>query len=157
MLSLRAAVAAEPASEQSSGLMEYMQLTLALGFLAIILDVSALLRCVLVNSTRPADNANTLEPNYKTSELVTEHKLFWTAAHNSEVSLFSEKTPAPSVAESLAEQCSDQPNNRFWFRRITGAMLALYFIALTTGAVGNSLLIAQHSDAKKNYVNQALR
>jgi hypothetical protein len=155
MLSLRA-YAAQSADDQPPGFMEYMQTTLGLGLLAIILDISALLRCVLVNSTRPSDNSE-FELKSTSSELITEHKVFWNITYVSEVSLFGEKTPTYSPTECLAEQYPDQPRSRSRFRRIHDAIVLLYFAALATGIVGNGLLIAQHSNMQKNYINQALR
>jgi hypothetical protein len=139
--------------------MEYMQTTLALGLLAITLELGTLLRCVLVNSTQPSDDTNhhDIELKSSSSELITEHKVFWMGTYDSEASFFGEKNPTFSFTATQAEQRPDQPRSRFWFRRITDVILVLYFAALATGIVGNALLIAHHTNAKKSLINQALR
>jgi hypothetical protein len=152
MFSLRAVVAPGSVSEQSPGLMEYMQSTLALGFLAMLLDLATLLRCVLVNSTYPDDK--TEKPHV--SELITEEKSSWRETYDSEA-LSREKTFTTFRAESLAGQRPDQPRHRFWFRRMTDVMTVLYGVALGTGIAGNALLIDQRENAKNTRANQALR
>jgi hypothetical protein len=158
MLSLRAVVAPDPASEfeGSLGLMEYMQTTLAFGFLTLIQDLANLLRCVLVNATYP-DDQNKLEPNPNAFELVTEYKTPWKGLYDSEASLSGEKTFTTFHTESLTRQGPDQPRHRFWFRRITDVMTVLYAVALATGIAGNVLLIPQRENAKQTHINQALR
>jgi len=156
MLALRANASAAD-SDQSPGLMEYMQTTLALGPLAIVLELSGLLRCVLVNSTRPSDDTDQLELKSHSSELITEYKIFWMGTYDSEPSFFSGKSSILSPTVTQTEQHSDQPRSRFWFRRMNDVMKVLYFVALATGVVGNALMMAQHTNMKKNYINQTLR
>jgi hypothetical protein len=158
MFSLRAVVAPDPASdfEQSLGLIEYMQTTLAFAFLGLIVDLGNILRCVLVNSTYP-DDKNEPESKSNTSELITEYKTSWMGTDGSEASLSRKKTSTTSHNESLAGQRPDQPRRRFWFRRMNDVIGVLYATALATGIAGNVLLIVQRGDAKKTRVNQALR
>ena len=157
MLSLRAAVASARADDQSPGFMEYMQTTLGLGLLAIILELSNLLRCVLVNSTYPCHDTNQMELKSMPSELITEHKIFWIGTFDTEASFFREKSSILSPTVTQTEERPDQPRSRFIFRRINGVMTILYLAALSMGIVGNVLLMAQHTNAKKNHINQALR
>jgi hypothetical protein len=133
--------------------MEYIQSTLALGFLVMILDLANLLRCVLVNSTYP-DDKNELESKPNAFELITEQKSSWMGTYDSEASLAREKTFTTSRTGSLRP---DQPRRRFWFRRMNDVMTALYAVALGIGIAGNALLIDQRDNAKKTRINQALR
>ena len=154
MFSLRADVASGDSRNPSSGLMEYMQTSLALGLLAITLELSTLLRCVLVNSTRPVDDMAQMELKSKTRELITEHKIL---SYDSEASFFRETSFTLSPTVTHTEERPDQPRSRFWFRRINSVMLIMYFAALAMGIAGNVALMAQPTDNKKSYANQALR
>ncbi len=66
MFSLRAAVAAHPGTE-SQGLTEYISVTWSIGFIIIFGDVCSILRCLLVNSTRPDESL----PTYALDQLPT--------------------------------------------------------------------------------------
>ncbi|GLB45053.1 hypothetical protein LshimejAT787_1901310 [Lyophyllum shimeji] len=178
---LRAAVAKGPASDQSDGLIDYMQTTLALGFLAIVTDLMSLLRCLLVNDTYPSTPADTnpspapdicLPPLMSDSKPASEHWVnAWKQREDSVPSPppISEKvherkgSPTSSVFDSAATsswtlvELEDQPRRRFWFRRIHDVASFLGLVALVTGSVGTAMLIAQRRNEQKTRINQAFR
>ncbi|CAE6463621.1 unnamed protein product [Rhizoctonia solani] len=55
---IRAVQAAHPEKQTSGGLMNYVQVTVALGFVGVSSEVIKLLRCVLVNTTLPENGAS---------------------------------------------------------------------------------------------------
>lgn len=179
---LRAAVANKPPSDQSDGLIEYMQTTLAMGFLAMVIDNMNLLRCLLVNSTYPSEPVDVPpSPASKDNlpELISDSKPAsecwlnsWRRCDDIVPSLppaYEKEDPRKSSSplsslfsfsttdSKTVVELEDQPRRRFWFRRIHEAAVFLYFVALGTGIAGNSMLIAQRRNEKRSHINQALR
>lgn len=146
--SLRAVSATEPLSEQSDALLEYMQVTIAMGLVAIAQDLSNLLRCILVNSTFqscPDSFSHIILPP-------SDNEQTW------RLGLPPSSSLVPSLTgTSPSEPVPDQHRRRFWFRRIHNGMTILYVVSLITGLVGNSRLVSERHDQLKTLDNQILR
>jgi hypothetical protein len=98
----------------------YMQLTFAVGFIAICQDVVGLLRAALVNTTLPSPCPDTSHSNKSTSE---------SSVHS--ISTLQE------LQEEVVEE--DKPRERYWYRRLSDLLWVGFLGALVPGIVGNSL------------------
>ncbi|KAJ7693603.1 hypothetical protein B0H17DRAFT_1059137 [Mycena rosella] len=144
LFSLRASAAARPHTE-ALGLSEYMQATFALGFLSLAHIISTLVRGVLVNATLPlsasesgeGDAEQTAQPSIVSSDSLW--KPSWASS------------PPPPTAGP-----TDDPRRRFWFRRWSGCMLALFLAGMIMASVAMSHLYAADATAASRR-DQALR
>ncbi|KAF9038288.1 hypothetical protein BDZ89DRAFT_411009 [Hymenopellis radicata] len=142
MFSLRAAVAANPGTE-SEGLTEYLSVTWSIGFIIIFGDVCSILRCLLVNSTRPDESlpAYTAVGQLPMTPSAPKLSSLW--------SLFTSSTNTVTV--------TDDPKRRFRYRRMCDVLSLVILAGYITAMVGNARLIRQRDDATKTAENQALR
>jgi hypothetical protein len=115
MFSLRAALAAHPNTE-TTGLSEWMQIVLALGYLNLAEILLKLVRVVLVNSTKGTPASDSTSPSVSVDH--SPHK---------------KCSNTPNV---------DDPRRRFWYRRWSEFLLMLYLIALVVGIVATVHLLA---------------
>ncbi|KIJ67695.1 hypothetical protein HYDPIDRAFT_107161 [Hydnomerulius pinastri MD-312] len=126
IFSLRAWQSRTPAKQTSPGLATYMQVTISLAYIAIAQDSVQLLRCLYVNSTKgPA-------PDYVDS---AESPVGTTSS--------SQYPLSPARANDLdslndgAVQ-SDQPRQRFMYRRFTDVLKLIFLAATIPGIIGNA-------------------
>ncbi|GLB45055.1 hypothetical protein LshimejAT787_1901330 [Lyophyllum shimeji] len=166
-LSLRAAFAHRPPSAQSGSLIGYMQVFLAVESLALLIDCTKLLRCLLFNSTYPLTYPS--EPLDVPPSPASYATLHWPTSATDrapEVSLsfrrLSEDTVAPpsSIPEKEKEtlvEPEDQPRHRFWFRRLCEAAVLRALAVFAIGIAGNTMSVAQRRDEQKTRINLAFR
>ncbi|KDR75019.1 hypothetical protein GALMADRAFT_248864 [Galerina marginata CBS 339.88] len=110
IFSLRAVQSRNEARRFSHGLVTYMQVSFALGFIGIANDLVNIVRCILINPTYGSDMY------YQSPAAKTKGGVF---------------TPPP-------EGTPDQPRLRFWLRRFSD-FLGLAFLAATVpGTIANS-------------------
>ncbi|KAI6046174.1 hypothetical protein EDC04DRAFT_1881274 [Pisolithus marmoratus] len=126
VFSLRAKQSQTPGLQTSSTLMTYMQVTIALSYIAVAQDTVSLLRCLYVNSTKgpiPSD-VDTLDSPVGTMS-------------SSQIPL-SPSRGNRSFSDSDGELLSDQPRRRAFYRRWTDALRLAFLVATVTGIVGNT-------------------
>ncbi|KAF8893385.1 hypothetical protein BD779DRAFT_1435862 [Infundibulicybe gibba] len=143
-LSLRAVISRQAPAEHGDGLLEYIQATFAMGFVAIAQDLSHLLRATLVASTHGEEM-----PTNPKQELVSTLRTWdWIPQKN---------TSFDSVdTESKSSPC-DRPRARSWFRRMHDGMCFFFLVTLVLGFLGNCRIIAQRDNPQRVHENQALR
>ena len=128
VFALRAHQAHDSVRRPSTGLMQYWQVTLQVGYISLIGGICTLLRALLVNATRPVPSGHvevrtrigripTLSPNPFDSEGE------------------SEASPSQSDQTVREEDGDDRPRARWWFRRICGQLMLLSWVPLGIGIV----------------------
>jgi hypothetical protein len=100
----------------------YIQLTFAIGFIAICQDMVNLLRAALVNTTLPSPPSQS-----DCSDSMKE---------TSETSIRSISTLQILEEDSMQE---DKPRERYWYRRLSDLHNVGFFVAMVLGIVANSL------------------
>lgn len=134
-----------------------MQVTFAMASVYLLFDVSALLRCILVNSTYTADtypdrhlripSVLTIAPPASNSPLIYSEKTsLWSS------SIWSKSGNSVQSSVSLP----DQPRRRYWFRRMHDAMQVLVLAAIVPGVLGNTVVAFQVKHPEKSaqrYIN----
>lgn len=159
---LRAVAANQPPADQSEGLIEYMQTTMATGLIIIAQDLSHIVRKVLVNTTLGSDSPG--DPcacgDVKVATVAYPSSYQNSSRDGESLCPTPPKLSATShTSLDLYETplVPDRPRRRFWFRRIHDGMMVLYLSSLVTCIVGNPRLLAQRHDKRKTLVNQILR
>lgn len=125
IFSLRAKQSQTPGLQTSGTLVTYMQVTIALAYIAVAQDTVSLLRCLYVNSTKgptPSDLDNFDSPVGTTS--------------SSQIPL-SPSRGNKTFPENDGELLSDQPRRRAFYRRWTDALRLAFLVATASGIVGN--------------------
>ncbi|KIK09711.1 hypothetical protein K443DRAFT_81933 [Laccaria amethystina LaAM-08-1] len=130
MFSLRAVISRQPPEKLADGLIEYLQTTTAMGFVALSQDLAGMMRAVLVNGTYGSDmlNAQTEEVQEK-----------------------------GDLEHTFDMEIPDHPRTRFWIRRVHDMTQILFLAAMVTGFLGNSRVVYQRHDPTQTRINQALR
>ncbi|KAL4074036.1 hypothetical protein V8B97DRAFT_1277951 [Scleroderma yunnanense] len=125
VFSLRAKQSQTPAQQSSKTLATYMQVTIALAYIAVAQDTVSLLRCLYVNSTKGptshyADGAES--PVGTTS--------------SSQIPLSPSRSNRSSPVDRWEVQF-DQPRKRAFYRRWTTILKLAFFGATISGIIGN--------------------
>ncbi|KAF8844738.1 hypothetical protein BDN67DRAFT_962697 [Paxillus ammoniavirescens] len=126
IFSLRAWQSQTPAKQSSPGLATYMQLTIALAYIALASDTIQLLRCLYVNSTKgPApEHVDSLDSPVGTTS-------------SSQIPLSPARGNGPHNLDDGVVQF-DQPNQRFFYRRFTDILRLVFLTATLPGIIGNT-------------------
>ncbi|EDR11608.1 uncharacterized protein LACBIDRAFT_313996 [Laccaria bicolor S238N-H82] len=155
MFSLRAVISRQPPEKAAEGLVEYLQTTIAMGFVALSQDLAGMMRAVLVNGTYGSDmlNAQTEKVQEK------EHLEHGGTLTSSSKSMFSSNYnfSVNSNFSAFDMEIPDHPRTRFWIRRIHDMTQILFVAAMATGFMGNSRIVSQRHDPTQTTINQALR
>ncbi|KAJ2919926.1 hypothetical protein MD484_g434, partial [Candolleomyces efflorescens] len=110
IFSLRAAQSQKVSMQLSNGLLKYMQVSFAVGFIGIANDLVNLLRCLLVNPTYGLEK--------------------WEEAPASNTKESSFQTPGPGD--------EDRPKERFWLRRYSDFTNLAFMAASIPGGIGGA-------------------
>ena len=155
MFSLRAVIARQAPEQVADGLIEYLQTTVAMGFVALSKDLAAMMRAVLVNGTYGSDMLKAQTEKVQEKEDL-EHG---GALTSSSKSMFSGKYSFSmhSTFSAFDTEIPDHPRTRFWIRRIHDMTQILFIAAMVTGFIGNSRIVSQRHDPTQTRINQALR
>lgn len=155
MFSLRAVVSRQPPEKIAEGLFEYMQTTIAMGFVALSQDLAAMMRAVLVNGTYGSDMVNAQGEKVQEKEdversgtLTSSSKSMFSSNYNFSLN---------STFSAFDMEIPDHPRTRFWIRRIHDMTQILFLAAMITGFIGNSRVVYQRHDPTQTRINQALR
>ncbi|EIW83011.1 hypothetical protein CONPUDRAFT_37688, partial [Coniophora puteana RWD-64-598 SS2] len=126
---LRAAQSQKPDLRTSQTLTTYIQVSIGLGYVVMVQDIVALLRCVLVNSTV----GSLLHPS----------------SPNPSIQSVSSQSHLHMADHSVVQ---DQPRRRFWYRRLTDFIMLLILASLLVGVIGNSRY--RRAMSNPNYTQQ---
>lgn len=137
---LRAKQAHTPSEDNSNGLTQYWQTTYAIGYLSIVADCAAILRSLLVNTTLGTSPTSA----YPFSTSVA-------GPNDSNDSLLSRQGRYGLPMEE------DQPNVRFWYRRICGCLQLVSWIPVIMGAVQGIQYTKAETDSKAATLVMSLR
>lgn len=126
VFSLRAKQSQTPAQQSSKTLATYMQVTIALAYIAIAQDTISLLRCLYVNSTKgpTSDHADGAESPVGTTS-------------SSQIPLSPSRSNRSFLIDGREVQF-DQPRKRAFYRRWTDILKLVFFAAaIIPGIIGN--------------------
>lgn len=169
---LRAAITSEPRTAEgfssSEGLMEYMQTSLFMGILPVAQDLSRLVRTILVNATYGSEAVKDIprlqEYLPKPSKLDVETTTKFSSWRDDVISTRTRRTTSmwsfsgtTVVEDDDEDSYPDHPRQRFWFRRMHNAILAMLTAVFVMGLLGNCRLIVQRNDPTKLRENEILR
>jgi len=135
--------------------MEYLQTTIAMGFVALSQDLAGMMRAVLVNGTYGSDMLDAQTEKVQEKEDLerggtptSSSKSMFASNYNFSVN---------STFSAFDIEIPDHPRTRFWIRRIHDMTQILFLAAMSTGFLGNSRVVSQRQNPTQTRINQALR
>lgn len=143
--SLRAKQAKTPSEELDKNLTIYWQVTFAAAYMTIWGCLVKILRCLLVATTRGNG------PVQHTAPLV-----FKDEDGSEQVSVPYDSENYSYTSDYVLPMEADRPNQRFWYRRVLGALVFAAWIPVITGTILGYNYVNAETDQKKANTVQSL-